>query len=354
MRQPLIRTGYAPPSYSGSITAALTGTATTHAYAMRTEDVTETLASVLFYASAVTGNPTIECVICTNTQTTVGNPDLTNILATTTLSFSAIGWQRWSFSSPPQLEPHRRYWAVLRGGTSTDGCSIATISSSAIDRYWWGEDHNTSAGVRKSSTDSGTTWGSVSTMIGGYTFEFADGSFFGLPARGAAGVMMTTPGRDYGIVFRTPKGLNLNLHMLSVTTRALHTSLGPLVFRLYREREQIRVLPEVKDNCPGATGYSSRFGFLTPPEPLWPDTEYAVIFNAGSNVGAGVHYRIENFIDWQKNLTDLPLQAQIVEIVNGVWTLSWPGAFPFLGLGLEPGIEGYAPPLNRRQYLNQR
>lgn len=340
--------GFAPTNYPMSTTTYMVG----HSWL---QIDAKSLDKYRFYISAITGTAasiSMTAELCPS-QASTAAPDLTAIIATSTLSAgfcSGIGWYEFPFS-PVAVNAHTMYYMVLKCTSApsnyptvrTHANIIPTQSLSSSPAWGW---------TTRYSTD-GTNWVNYpQASASGYAPGYSDGTYCGLLTQDQYfSANNIYGGRIEATVLQHRTAANLNIAGMSALIYKTGTPATPLEMQLFANgilRGSISITQQ------HITSGQALGGFFAQP----------VVANPGDNIlmqvttsggDASNYYRISRVIHDPATPQQLPFGGNLSwRGYNGsVWS-SAPNMAADIWLLLDP-LQPFAPaPLNRRKYTNQR
>lgn len=201
-----------------------------------------TLNNVRFFVSAVSGSlgasdisvDLVDFPAGAITATTAPNAAIETRATVTTTPTGAAWVEVTGFTTA--LTAGKVYGIVIKNANGTPASNNFTVR--------WLTDISTritgtsAIGWRKaSSTDSGSTYGSSVTQVGGVRLEFSDTSVCGIPVSDISNTLAGDgiySGRELGVKFTTPADAKLRVKAVTARVHITGTPTGLLRFRLYQ------------------------------------------------------------------------------------------------------------------------
>lgn len=217
------------------VTQALSASATWLAYGFQARG--KTLNSVRAFLSATAGSLIAADVTCSLYSDSGGAPNA-SIEGPKSCGSAPSGsaWYDWT-GFTTALTGGTQYWLVFKNANGTPGTNFPTFRLITTMNSLLGGSA-VHGDVRKTSTDSGSTWaGTSNTQIAGFRLGFSDSTYGGLPlsnyAISPSGVGVYSA-RELGSMFTTPANASLKVIGIGAVFNAkTGTPTGNARFRLY-------------------------------------------------------------------------------------------------------------------------
>jgi hypothetical protein len=153
---------------------------------------------------------------------------------------------------------------------------------------------------RRTSTDSGSTYGSQANQLAGFRIEFSDGTFLGVPISNAAATAVgdgVYSARESGVLFTTPANTKLVVKGIGCRISITGTPTGNPRFILYRGT----TLVDTTLSVPQWQSTTAINGYFASPITLDTSTQYRMVLGettqsdaSGNRFGVSVEYTVEN------------------------------------------------------------
>lgn len=242
----------------------------------------KTLSTVRLYISetGALAAGEVQVDIYSDSAGTPGQPG-TSLANVTNGGAISTGWTDFTGFSLA-LSAHTLYWIVVRNLNGTPASNYPTLRYSANSG---GAQHlyastSTWGSMKKSSTDSGSTWGGIATNIfPGLRLDFNDSTYAGLPIEtgGADTTNTIYSTREMGTKFTSPANVRLRVTGVVMMIGKSGAPTGNARFRLYEGTTLVGTTQEIPlGNASSGSAYAAYF---SSPLTLKANTSYRVVLS---------------------------------------------------------------------------